>query len=179
MALQPFVSQYFSIPNVERTATKQPPQLFPRAPAVAMARQGGDPKVIRSSIAILQERFMELQRARERREQIELMKYLTEPGPGRQCQFTGSQAGTTAHLEQPKLSFQHQTANHHQYPPSQQQLPSEDCLLSLGGSSPRNNQGEFRVVGVSATLPANLWPNYSTNMSRAPENSDVDTSLRL
>ncbi|KAK8650827.1 hypothetical protein V6N13_140450 [Hibiscus sabdariffa] len=43
-----------------------------------MGRQGGDPTVVTSSIALLQERFRQLQKDREKREERELLKLLSE-----------------------------------------------------------------------------------------------------
>ncbi|GMI85655.1 hypothetical protein HRI_002234800 [Hibiscus trionum] len=43
-----------------------------------MGRQGGDPTVVSSSIALLQQRFRQLQKDREKREEKELLRLLSE-----------------------------------------------------------------------------------------------------
>ncbi|GMI98561.1 hypothetical protein like AT4G16447 [Hibiscus trionum] len=44
-----------------------------------MGGQGGDPTMVTSSIALLQERFRQLQKVRAKREEKELLKLFSEP----------------------------------------------------------------------------------------------------
>lgn len=130
-----------------------------------MARQSGDTKMVRSSLALLQERFKELQRAKERREQWDHMRWIPEPG----------QPNHSASPDRARARFQHQTSHPH--------LPlrpaPEDCFLSLGlNSHSQRNHGKFRTMN---TMPSpNIWPNVTpSTLSKCPDYSDIDTSLHL
>ncbi|KAK3404340.1 hypothetical protein EUGRSUZ_K00650 [Eucalyptus grandis] len=130
-----------------------------------MARQSGDTKMVRSSLALLQERFKELQRAKERREQREHMRWFPEP----------VQPNYNASPDRSRACFQYQTSHPH--------LPSrpapEDCFLSPGlNSHPQRSHGKFRTMNTMQS--PDIWPNAASATSfRSPEYSDVDTSLHL
>ncbi|CAK7349108.1 unnamed protein product [Dovyalis caffra] len=132
-----------------------------------MGRQNGDATAVNSSIALLQERFRELQRIREKRQEKEILKLFSSPE-------SDQRVAPTMHFDQPacKLTFQ----------PDQMNRPStsQDSLLSLGLNSQSNNMHpDFRAM---KTTPSSLWPNSTGNSassSRNFENSDVDTSLHL
>ncbi|XP_030512653.1 uncharacterized protein LOC115726759 [Rhodamnia argentea] len=130
-----------------------------------MARQSGDTKMVRSSLALLQERFEELQRAKERREQTEHMRWISEPGhPNRSASPDSSRA-----------RFQHQSSHPHLLP----RPTPEDCFLSLGlNPHSQRNHAKFRTMNTM--LSPNAWPNVASAISsRSPDYSEVDTSLHL
>lgn len=125
-----------------------------------MGRQNGaDPTVLHSSIALLQERFRQLQRVKEMREERELLRV-----------FSHSDAGQPARLE----PFFHPDLI----------LPSRP----LQGSSPRQPlhllQREDRREMVKLTR---LWPEKTTahhvfrssDIDKPQDVADVDTSLHL
>ncbi|OAY34975.1 hypothetical protein MANES_12G061300v8 [Manihot esculenta] len=120
-----------------------------------MGRQNGDATVASSSIALLQERFRELQKIREKRQEKELLKLFSESErPG-------------MHFESSRLSFEQ----------PEMILPSrvpalQDSHLSLRLNSQSNNHGDIVKTSTS------LWPK-SGSSSRNLESSDVDTSLHL
>ncbi|KAI3440947.1 uncharacterized protein J3R85_002982 [Psidium guajava] len=130
-----------------------------------MARQSGDTKVVRSSLALLQERFKELQRAKERREQRERMRWISKPG----------RPSHNSSPDRSRARFQHQASHPH--------LPSraapEDCFLSLCHNPQSQwNHAKFRTMN---TMPSpNAWPNVASAISsRCPNYLEVDTSLHL
>ncbi|OWM79748.1 hypothetical protein CDL15_Pgr023160 [Punica granatum] len=122
----------------------------------------GDPTAVNSSIALLQERFRELQRVKERRE---LMQRVSEP----------NRPASIGPIDPSEPSF------HPQPRPN-----PRDCSLSLGLPSPRNPSYHPEPRGTkSPESCTSLWPsNASTgaaaSSTRGFENhSDVDTSLHL
>lgn len=148
-------------------------RLSPRAAttaiSIAMAKQ---------ALAILQERFVKLQRARERREEKEHRKHFAGPDPSRlYLMFPDG----SVRPKQAESSVQHQV-NCHQYLARQQRKSPEGCFLSLGSRSECNQGGFGGVVGLRAVTPANKRPYRMTGrpgMSRAPDYADVDTCLHL
>ncbi|XVE72532.1 hypothetical protein DITRI_Ditri11bG0046700 [Diplodiscus trichospermus] len=126
-----------------------------------MDRQGSDPTAVSSSIALLQERFRQLQKVKEKREEKELLKLFSE----------SERAGPSMRHEPNRLSFQPEVI----LPSSQ---PHQESL-SLGLNS-QSRQTDFRVMSIPAST--SLWPNKSAATSSTSnnfENSDVDTSLHL
>ncbi|XP_044492738.1 uncharacterized protein LOC123216381 [Mangifera indica] len=125
-----------------------------------MGRQNGDSTMVNSSIALLQERFRQLERVREKREEKELLKLFAEPDPM-------APAARSERNKSPQLEMM--------IPPHRP--PLQDSL-SLGLNSP-GKRPDFR----DSTIPSssNLWPISSTSQStsRNFDNSDVDTSLHL
>ncbi|KAI6697612.1 hypothetical protein NL676_017731 [Syzygium grande] len=124
------------------------------------------PTVASSSIALLQERFRELQRVKQRREERELMRLSLEPdlaaapvaNPDRQAKF---------HL-QPTVSSS--------------SSPQDYCSLSLGLTT--HAKSDKASSGVAKTNPRmSLWPGNDglaiSGTSRGFESPDVDTSLHL
>ncbi|GFZ05251.1 hypothetical protein Acr_17g0008230 [Actinidia rufa] len=105
-----------------------------------------------SSIALLQERFRQLERVRERREKQE-HRTLFEPG---------------------KSSFQQHKMIFPLFPP-----PQDHHELSLGLEPPLGKLGDFRAI-KTGTLP-NSRSTDATLMGNINkiENSEVDTSLHL
>ncbi|EOX93459.1 hypothetical protein QQP08_001727 [Theobroma cacao] len=125
-----------------------------------MGRQGGDPTMVSSSIALLQERFRQLQKVREKREEKELLKLFAE----------SERLSPTMRYEPNRLSFQPEVILPYRQPPQDS--------LSLG-LNPQSRQTDFRAMGIPASPSS--WPNSAATSSRSKnfENSDVDTSLHL
>ncbi|XVF31889.1 hypothetical protein REPUB_Repub17cG0033400 [Reevesia pubescens] len=124
-----------------------------------MGRQGGDPTMVNSSIALLQERFRQLQKVREKREEKELLKLFSE----------SDRVSPTMRYEPNRFSFQPEVILPYRQPPQDS--------LSLGLNSQRR-QTDFRAMAIPAST--SLSPNNSAACtSKNFENSDVDTSLHL
>ncbi|EEF30686.1 hypothetical protein RCOM_0483300 [Ricinus communis] len=144
-----------------------------------MGRQNGDATVASSSIALLQERFRELQRIREKRREKELLKLFSSESEKRKsnsssCSSSSSSSGASAgmHFEPNKLTFQPEMILPNRAPALQ------DSFLSLRLNSQSNNHADIRALDT----PTSLWPNTSTGSSSPRtnfEHSDVDTSLHL
>ncbi|KAJ9176798.1 hypothetical protein P3X46_012075 [Hevea brasiliensis] len=125
-----------------------------------MGRQNSDATVASSSIALLQERFRELQKIREKRKEKELLKLFSES--------ERSSAPPGMHFEPSKLTYhQPETILPNKAPALQ------DSHLSLGLNTHSNNHGDTMKTSTS------LWPNTGTSSSRNFESPDVDTSLHL
>ncbi|KAE8679692.1 hypothetical protein F3Y22_tig00111398pilonHSYRG00343 [Hibiscus syriacus] len=118
-----------------------------------MGRQGGDPTVVSSSIALLQERFRQLQKNREKREGKELLKLLSESD----------------------MRFEPNRSAAENLPYRQQ--PHQDSSLSLGLSS-HGRRTDFRAMAIPASSTS-LWPHETSSTSNKFETCDVDTSLHL
>ncbi|KAJ4836650.1 hypothetical protein Tsubulata_038179 [Turnera subulata] len=126
-----------------------------------MSRGNGDTTVVSSSIALLQERFRELQRTREKRQEKELLKLFSESeriAPNTNFEPAGKMTC------QPEINV---------FPPNRPP-PRQDSLLTLG-LNPHSKQADFRAMKT----PTSLWPNAGGSSSRSFESSDVDTSLHL
>ncbi|KAL4323372.1 hypothetical protein GQ457_11G004160 [Hibiscus cannabinus] len=122
-----------------------------------MGRQGGDPTVVSSSIALLQQRFRQLQKDREKREEKELLKLLSES-------------------DRVGLNMRHGTKRASENVPYRQQL-HQDSSLSLGLSS-NGRRTDSRAMPILASSTS-LWPNDTSSTAKKSETSDVDTSLHL
>ena len=119
-----------------------------------MGRQGNDPTVMHSSIALLQERFRQLQRAKEMREERELLRGFavadTEPPVPLQLKWL-------SHLD----------------------LVRPSRPLS-GPPPPRGELPEFRAMETSLSM--GLWhnrPAAASSIHGGGGEMDVDTSLHL
>lgn len=123
-----------------------------------MGRQNNDP-IVHSSIALLQERFRQLQKAKEMREERELIR-----APA----ADGDRPSSTAYCEQPKWFFHpdlFRPSQPLQGPPSQQ-------------TDTQGNRPELEDVETSLSM--SLWPDKPRdNRSVHYNETDVDTSLRL
>ncbi|XP_073103326.1 uncharacterized protein [Elaeis guineensis] len=123
-----------------------------------MGRQNNDP-IVHSSIALLQERFRQLQRVKEMREERELIRVPAadgdRPSPGAYC-------------EQPKWFFHPDLIR-----PSQPlQAPPSQQLDTQG------NRTQFEDLEISLSM--SLWPNEPRDNGSVRHNeTDVDTSLHL
>ncbi|TKY57481.1 hypothetical protein E2542_SST21929 [Spatholobus suberectus] len=125
-----------------------------------MGRQGNDPTTVNSSIALLQERFRQLEKVKERREGKELLKLLS-------CESQRSTSSTmhnptSQNSQQPRLVVPHNR-------------PTLHDSLSLGLNL-TNKQGDHNAM--KPTPSSNLWP-QGASTSRNFDSSDVDTSLHL
>ncbi|KAK6919230.1 hypothetical protein RJ641_015134 [Dillenia turbinata] len=130
-----------------------------------MGRQNGDPTVITSSIALLQERFRQLERARERREEKEFLKLFSD----------SDVSEPISRFDPAKLSQRCETtfppprrSPIDRFPPTRPHV--QDSLpLGLGSQSMR---------GPSTTLPTGA-PSMMSGSTKNYEHLDVDTSLHL
>ncbi|KAL5794281.1 hypothetical protein ACOSP7_002875 [Xanthoceras sorbifolium] len=125
-----------------------------------MGRQGGDSTIVNSSIALLQERFRQLERVREKREEKETLKLFNE----------SDRVSPARRYESNKLSFQPEMILPHR-PPLQEPL-------SLGLDS-HGKHADFRAMTTPSST--SLWPSspHGPSTSRNFDFSDVDTSLHL
>ena len=143
-----------------------------------MGREGQDPTVLHhsSSIALLQERFRQLQRVKEMREERELLKLLSETKQF----FTSSNPVTTNHYEPAKLSYKPEMVIPAKSPPQPPRVS-----LSLWPTSEEDKRTlEANPVSVSL-CPKDYalsslktpWKNFCDCDSES--DSGVDTSLHL
>ncbi|XP_061344300.1 uncharacterized protein LOC133290249 [Gastrolobium bilobum] len=134
-----------------------------------------DPTVVHSSIALLQERFRQLQRVKQMREERELKKMLTEPK-----QFNSI---TTTSYYEPTKMFSHPEFN----TPSSRSPPH--VSLSLWPTS-QDMQEDYTRVQTPASMnllrPTDYTHAQSLQVSwknvydcEAGSDSGVDTSLHL
>lgn len=125
-----------------------------------MGRQSNDPTMVSSSIALLQERFRQLEKVKERREEKELLNLFAET----------ERIMPTTHFEPSKLSFQPQMTT----PNRSTHRDSPSLELNL-----QTKQAD--VQAMKRPTLTDLWPNGAAmaSTSRSFENSDVDTSLHL
>ncbi|XP_027333539.1 uncharacterized protein LOC113848283 [Abrus precatorius] len=116
-----------------------------------MGRQDNDPTTVNSSIALLQERFRQLEKVKERREGKELLKLLSSE--------TSSMRNPPSHnSQQPRLVVPHR--------------PTLHDSLSLGLNF-TTKQGDHNTMKSPPS-----WP-QGASTSRNFDSSDVDTSLHL
>ncbi|KAF5746159.1 hypothetical protein HS088_TW06G00324 [Tripterygium wilfordii] len=129
-----------------------------------MGRQNGDSTMVGSSIALLQERFRELQRVKEDREKKELRRLYSGYEPF--CPWM--------HYDQPaKLGYQQQQEM--MFLPSKPSLLADSLSLGLKSQS---NRADFQVMtGTSLT---NSRPSVANSSKQFYfDSSDVDTTLHL
>lgn len=151
-----------SAPNIAKKTTKTPPTLQGfkvHQTLFSMGRESSDPTVVSSSIALLQERFRQLQKVKERREEQQLLKMLSETDHHHQ------RVGSIRHFE------------------SDMARPSSpaDHSLSLGLNLQTRQVDHCAMKTQPSTIS---WPNNTTAASAASasksfDNSDLDTSLHL
>nr|DAD20265.1 TPA_asm: hypothetical protein HUJ06_021728 [Nelumbo nucifera] len=123
-----------------------------------MGRQSSDSTVAHSSIALLQERFRQLQRVKEMREERELLRFYSE----------SERVAPSMPHETTRLFF-HSDLIH---PPR----PTFQGSLSHQLNS-RANHVDFQAV--ETPLMKNLWPRTVTHTPNNLDDADVDTSLHL
>lgn len=149
-----------------------------------MGRESHNPIANRSSIALLQERFRQLQRVKEMREGKELIRMLVIE-PNKQKQLNMNLNPTLYIFEPPNPDFM----------PPQRKSQSQQVSLSLWQNLQSNMNEDFRSIEISSVPPAlmNLWPindtpsssnassssNICNKFEYSDSDSDVDTSLHL
>ncbi|PRQ52543.1 hypothetical protein RchiOBHm_Chr2g0156651 [Rosa chinensis] len=126
-----------------------------------MGRHSSDPIMVSSSIALLQERFRQLQKVKERREEQQLLQFLSE---------TERVAPSTRHFEPARPSFQSDMVL-----PLRPCTPAADSSLSLG----LNLQPKQVDYCVMKTAHPFSTSSTTTSASRKYDNSELDTSLHL
>ncbi|OVA10624.1 hypothetical protein BVC80_59g2 [Macleaya cordata] len=122
-----------------------------------MGKQNTDPKVINSSILLLQERFRQLQRVKEMREEREVMKIF-------------SKSETVSQIKHSTLFFHPELI-----PPSGPPLPSS---LSFNPKS-QDKLADFRVIETPILMNLRPENRVGINTTNTNENSEIDTSLHL
>ncbi|XP_020205211.1 uncharacterized protein LOC109790466 [Cajanus cajan] len=122
-----------------------------------MGRQGNhDPTTtVNSSIALLQERFRQLEKVKERREGKQLLKLLSSENTSSVIMHNPA---SSQNSQQPRLVNPHHDA------------------LSLGLNFTDKYGGDHSTM--KPTPSSNLWP-QGASASRNFDSSDVDTSLHL
>ena len=128
-----------------------------------MGRQDNDPTMVNSSIALLQERFRQLEKMKERREGKELLKLLSSET---QRGSSSMHNPTSQSSPQPRSVVPH--------------MPSVHDSLSLGLNL-NTKQGDHNSTMKSplSSSSSSLWPQGASSSSRNFDSSDVDTSLHL
>ncbi|CAJ1971578.1 unnamed protein product [Sphenostylis stenocarpa] len=127
-----------------------------------MGRHGNDPTTtVNSSIALLQERFRQLEKVKERREGKQLLKLLSSESTSSSIMHNSS-SHNSQQQQQPRLA-----------PPLHR--PTLHDSLSLGLSF---TQGDHNTMNMKPPPSSNLWP-QGASASRNFDTSDVDTSLHL
>ncbi|KAJ0982210.1 hypothetical protein J5N97_010465 [Dioscorea zingiberensis] len=121
-----------------------------------------------SSIALLQERFRQLQRVKKMREERELMRMLAEPDLSSPKPVLSSQ-----HDPPPKWLFLHPDLVHHRSPPSM-------CTLTSFKFQPCD-RSEFINHNISLSDSIRLRDDKPNNVyvQNSGREMDVDTSLHL
>ncbi|KAJ7967813.1 Protein FAM50B like [Quillaja saponaria] len=141
-----------------------------------MGRESQDPTVIHSSIYLLQERFKQLQRVKEMREERELLKLLTE---SKQFNFNSSM-----NYEPKRLYFPPEMII---TPPPKSSPPQ--VSLSLWPTSPLKQENNYKGFEPSLAIKSSCptCQNHSVEVSwkkmddfcDSDSDSGVDTSLHL
>lgn len=140
---------------------------------------GESPIVIQSSIALLQERFRQLQKVKEMREERQILKLLTEPN---NKVLSPTASPLSSHCEPLGFFVHHPEAMVNNIYPTCSSPPQ--LSLSLW-PSPQSNCSHLRCVEAPA-LVTSLWPVESTSLRVSSTKyrdydhfDDVDTSLHL
>ncbi|KAF4368777.1 hypothetical protein F8388_021389 [Cannabis sativa] len=151
-------------------------------------------QVVHSSIALLQERFRELQRVKEMREEKELLRLLSEPNNNntsyinKQFNLMKSLTPDQYYYEPTKLIFQPNLVPHHQTTP----LPKPQVSLSLWPTFQTSfHEEQYYYVNTNEMSPdllmkSSSWPiivnspSFKSSMNDSVDHEpDVDTSLHL
>ncbi|OIW16427.1 hypothetical protein TanjilG_19143 [Lupinus angustifolius] len=120
-----------------------------------MGRQNNDPRSVNSSIALLQQRFRELEKVKERREGKQLVRLLSHD----------SSISSQNSLQHSKLMD----------PPHR---PSLNDSLSLGLNL-TSKKSDHNTMKLSPPPSLNSWPKKVASTSTNFDSSEVDTSLHL
>ncbi|OAY55233.1 hypothetical protein MANES_03G138300v8 [Manihot esculenta] len=125
-----------------------------------MGRQNCDPAIMHSSIALLQERFRQLERAKEMRQQRELLRLFSE----------AEQVKSAKGYEPSRLFFHSELIS---------SSPGQPLQASIYlHSNTENNHTNLRINETPDWV--NIWSkNTVTHITNNFDDSDVDTSLHL
>ncbi|KAK7258368.1 hypothetical protein RIF29_23941 [Crotalaria pallida] len=136
-----------------------------------MGRQDNDPTTtVTSSIALLQERFRELEKVKERREGKQLLRLLSSESSSSTSSSIIMHNNTASQNSQQQPLLLHRQPNLHDY-----SLYSS----SSSGLSFTSKQGNSNTMKSPHDQSSNLWPQGASSASRNFDSSDVDTSLHL
>ena len=139
-----------------------------------MGGENQDPTAVHSSIALLQERFRQLQRAKQMREERELLKMLNEP------KQLNSNIPSTNTYEPARLSLEPESVIPSKSPPH--------VSLSLGPTSQARQQEHRSLETMTASRGLRAMDYTHSSLQAAWKNvydcdsendSGVDTSLHL
>lgn len=131
-----------------------------------MGRQANDPTTtVNSSIALLQERFRQLEKVKERREGKQLLKLLSSENTSSSIMQNPSSQNSQQHQQQQQSRM---------VPPLHRPILHDSLSLGLNFST----QGDHNTMNMKPPPSSNLWPQGSPT-SRNFDTSDVDTSLHL
>ncbi|KAK7320275.1 hypothetical protein VNO77_29605 [Canavalia gladiata] len=122
-----------------------------------MGRRDNDPTTVNSSIALLQERFRQLEKVKERREGKQLLKLLSSENTSSMRNLASQNS------QQPRLMLPHR--------------PTLHDSLSLGLNL-TTKQGDHHHNSIKSPPSSNLWPQPASTSTNF-DTSDVDTSLHL
>ncbi|OWM85634.1 uncharacterized protein LOC116209155 [Punica granatum] len=139
-----------------------------------MGRDGSDPIAVHSSIALLQERFRQLQRVKEMREEKELQRMLTEPPPNKLFNPASSpNYEPFKFFFQPDFGLPLSTTS----PPPQLSLSLWPCPQSNISPSCFSSMDNPMFVSSQFSQTRSLRANLSDKSEDFDD--DVDTSLHL
>lgn len=138
--------------------------------------------VVHSSIALLQERFRELQRVKEMREERELLRMLTEPHNSI-CKFTVNNLTCQPQYYEPAKLFFHSDL-------VSQQRSTPQVSLSLWPTFQTSFEKQYYYCSSfnEGPMVMNSWPkgdktSFEASLNKSQDfvdhESDVDTSLHL
>ena len=148
------------------------PKFFLKLFSASMGRQSGDATTkVTSSIALLQERFRQLQKVKERREEKELLRMLSE----------SERASPSGHFDPSNSPFQ---STNMAFPQNNRPTPSQDQSLSLGLDLQSKQADHYATRATTTqhlTSSQSLWHSStaSASSSKSFDNPDIDTSLHL
>ncbi|MED6114433.1 hypothetical protein PIB30_080162 [Stylosanthes scabra] len=149
-----------------------------------MGRQDNDPTIVNSSIALLQERFRQLEKVKEKREGKELLKLLSSSSETHDPRG----AFSSAQNQQASSQRNNSTLQPRLMVPSHSRPGFHDDSLSLGlnlnskqGYYDHNYTMKSSSPSSSSSSSYSLWssPQGASSSSRNFDSSDVDTSLHL
>lgn len=133
--------------------------------------QDHDPTMVNSSIALLQERFRQLEKVKERREGKELLKLFSSETQ----RSRGSSSSASMHLPAPDYSSLHPTRHVVALPHNHRPTLQHDSL-SLGLNTPSKLLHDHHST-IKTSSNSSLWSEAESTSNF--EHSDVDTSLHL
>ncbi|KAL6281904.1 hypothetical protein ACE6H2_012833 [Prunus campanulata] len=157
-----------------------------------MERESHDATVIHSSIALLQERFRQLQRVKEMREEREILRMLalcdSEPKHKQLMMMNTSNPIPTVHNKPAAERLFFHPDHHDLIQPHGHGSSESGISLSLWPALQSNHEDYILYRSIETPLLINLWPSvrdtpsldtYSNKFQGSDCDSDVDTSLHL